>query len=74
MLIGLGYVPDCSLPLIDYANDAPALAAFGRVQNETGRLVETLPPLYEYLAHRYKVELGETSAASKDVALATASA
>jgi flavin-dependent dehydrogenase len=69
MLIGLGYVPDCSLPLIDYVNDAPALAAFDRVQNETDRLVETLPPLYEYLAHRYKVDLGEISSASGDPAL-----
>jgi tryptophan 6-halogenase len=53
MLIGLGYVPECSLPIIDYVRDDVALAAFASLQTEADRLVETLPSLYKFLSNVY---------------------
>ncbi|HLJ89343.1 MAG TPA: tryptophan halogenase family protein [Candidatus Angelobacter sp.] len=54
MLLGLGYYPDTSLPLLGYKDDHRAWAAFDGIQQESLRLVETLPPLHDYLTQRYQ--------------------
>ncbi len=54
MLLGLGHHPETSSPALDYRDDRPALAAFDSIRRETQRLVQELPPLHNYLAHRYK--------------------
>jgi hypothetical protein len=53
MLLGLGFRPQTSLPLLNHLPDAAALAAFDRIQRHTERLTDSLPPLYQYLATKY---------------------
>jgi tryptophan halogenase len=52
MLLGLGHWPAHSLPTLDYAQDAAALAAFQQIRRRTDYLIATLPSQYEYLSLR----------------------
>jgi len=53
MLLGLGHWPAHSLPTLDYAQDAAALAAFQQIRRRTDYLIATLPSQYEYLSLRH---------------------
>jgi tryptophan 6-halogenase len=52
MLLGLGHTPAGSAPGLDYKDERRALAAFESIRRETRRVVQDLPPLLDYLAHR----------------------
>lgn len=62
MLLGLGHSPESSLSTLDYKDERRALAAFDSIRRETRRLVQDLPPLHNYLAHRYQREQNQTLA------------
>ncbi|HVT57484.1 MAG TPA: tryptophan halogenase family protein [Thermoanaerobaculia bacterium] len=49
MLLGLGYQPRTSLPVLDHIDGANALAAFRAIRERSARLTATLPSQYEYL-------------------------
>jgi tryptophan 6-halogenase len=49
MLLGLGCVPETSLPALDYMDDAEAHAAFGHLRERSQMLIATLPSQYDYL-------------------------
>lgn len=54
MLLGLGYLPKRSLPVLDHLNKERALATFARVAQRADHLTATLPSQYEYLTHIMK--------------------
>lgn len=54
MLLGLGYRPERSLPLLDYMDNAEAHAMFESIQHRSKQLVETLPSVREYLAIQHQ--------------------
>jgi flavin-dependent dehydrogenase len=58
MLLGLGYRPESSLPSLNYRNSSRALTAFDAICQESRRLVQSLPPLHNYLVERYQRESG----------------
>jgi tryptophan halogenase len=58
MLLGLGYRPEASLPMLDYRDDRRAIAAFDSIRCSTHELTQTLPPLHQYLAKRYQDDKG----------------
>lgn len=49
MLLGLGQVPEASLPVLDHMHDAAAYAMFDQLRERAHMLVSTLPSQYEYL-------------------------
>jgi hypothetical protein len=51
MLLGLGYEPESSLPVLDFLDDRNALEMFRKIRQRTEHLVKTLPSQYEYLTH-----------------------
>src|SRR5262249_17490446 len=53
MLLGLGYRPEHSLPMLDHMQDVNALATFRAIKDKTERLCNTLPTQYEYLSTMY---------------------
>ena len=53
MLLGLGYRPPKSLPILDYSGDMMALKQFEEIKSRSQWLVSTLPSAYEYLSSRY---------------------
>lgn len=53
MLLGLGHLPQRSLPILDHLKDQNALAAFRRQKQKTDYLCSTLPSQYEYLSTMY---------------------
>jgi len=53
MLLGLGYRPKRSLPLLDYLEDTKASATFESIQKRSEQLVRTLPSMREYLAIKH---------------------
>jgi len=53
MLLGLGFTPPSSLPVLDYMETASAEAAFDSILARSLQLTSTLPSQYEYLASRY---------------------
>ena len=55
MLLGLGYRPERSLPVLNHINDRKALDTFREVKQRADYLCSTLPTQYEYLtAMRHK--------------------
>lgn len=56
ILLGLGHVPESSLPALDYLPDGPALAVFDQIQERTAALVNALPTLSDYLTAKYRME------------------
>lgn len=51
MMLGLNYLPEQNLPVLDYMDDRNALEAFRAVRRKSEQLVATLPSQYEYLSH-----------------------
>lgn len=51
MLLGLGYRPGGSLPVLDHLDDANARKAFAAIREQRERLVASLPSQVEYLTH-----------------------
>ena len=51
MLLGLGYRPGQSLPVLDHIDSTNALKAFGEIRERAEHLAWTLPSQYEYLTH-----------------------
>lgn len=51
MLLGLNYMPECSLPVLDHIEDQNAMAAFSAIKERAHYLNATLPSQYEYLTH-----------------------
>jgi tryptophan 6-halogenase len=51
MLLGLNYLPQGSLPVLDFLDDRNALEMFRKIKQRTEHLVATLPSQYEYLTH-----------------------
>jgi len=54
MLLGLGYRPEQSLPVLNHINDSNALAAFQAIKERTTYLCRTLPSQYDYLTSIYR--------------------
>jgi tryptophan halogenase len=67
MLLGLGYRPQKSLPVLNLMDDNKALAVFQTIKDRTDYLCRTLPTQYEYLTSIYHpqkrrgVALGDTA-------------
>jgi hypothetical protein len=53
MLLGLGYSPDHSLPVLNHISDEKALAAFCAIKERAAYLCKTLPSQYDYLTSIY---------------------
>jgi tryptophan halogenase len=53
MLLGLGYRPQYSLPMLNHMQDRNALAAFLSIKERADELCSTLPTQYEYLSTMY---------------------
>jgi len=51
MLMGVGHLPDSPLPMLDHLDPAEANAMFKSIQQQTARLLQSLPSQYEYLTH-----------------------
>jgi tryptophan 6-halogenase len=56
MLLGLGFRPSHSLPVLDYLDEAAALESFERVRQRAAHLTASLPSQYEYLGQRVHME------------------
>jgi len=54
MLLGLGFRPVGSLPILNYSGATAALKQFEDIRSRAEYLVATLPSNYEYLASRYQ--------------------
>jgi tryptophan 6-halogenase len=54
MLLGLGYRPEYSLPVLSHISDENALAAFRAIKERATHLCETLPSQYDYLSSIYR--------------------
>ncbi|MBH8556043.1 tryptophan 7-halogenase [Nostocaceae cyanobacterium CENA357] len=54
MLLGLNYMPESSLPVLEHIEDQNARAAFMAIQEKANYLSATLPSQYEYLTHVIK--------------------
>jgi tryptophan halogenase len=54
MLLGLGHVPEESLPVLDHICETRALAALEAVRRRSEHLASTLPSAYEYLRHQHQ--------------------
>ena len=53
MLLGLGYRPERSLPVLNHIQDLNALATFHTIKERADNLCSTLPSQYEYLSTMY---------------------
>jgi|SRR5262245_2090592 len=53
MLLGLGYRPKSSLPVLSLMDDGNALAVFRTIEERTAYLCGTLPSQYDYLTSIY---------------------
>jgi len=53
MLLGLGYRPERSLPILNYIDDGNALIVFRTIKERAEYLCKTLPSQYEYLSAMY---------------------
>ncbi len=51
MLLGLNYMPEASLPILDYIDNQNAIATFSAIKKRATYLCATLPSQYEYLTH-----------------------
>jgi tryptophan 6-halogenase len=51
MLLGLNYMPEASLPVLDHLNDWDAIATFNSIKEKADYLNNTLPSQRDYLAH-----------------------
>ncbi len=51
MLLGLKYLPEEHLPVLEFMDDRRALEAFRMMRRKSEHLVATLPTQYEYLSH-----------------------
>lgn len=54
MLLGLNYVPERSLPILDHVYEQNAMAVFNAIKEKAEYLSATLPSQYEYLTHAIK--------------------
>jgi tryptophan 6-halogenase len=54
MLLGLGWIPNGNLAVLDHMEDARASLAFEAIRSRADYLTSTLPSQYEYLASQYK--------------------
>ena len=54
MLLGLGFRPETSLPILDFMDNSGAETAFNELRKRKEHLTCTLPSLYQYLALRYE--------------------
>jgi tryptophan halogenase len=54
MLLGLNYVPEHSLPVLNHIEDHNAIATFRAIKKKTNYLCATLPSQYEYLTQVIK--------------------
>jgi tryptophan halogenase len=63
MLLGLGWRPDSSLPVLDHRDELNALAAFKQLRRRTQHLVASLPSVYQYLTHVRRGDEAEEVAA-----------
>ena len=62
MLLGLGYEPTSSLPMLDHLDIARGEAMFEGVKRRANQLLETLPSQFEYLTRQRGLELPGSSA------------
>jgi len=53
MLLGLGYRPERSLPVLNHIDDKNALSTFQEIKKRATYLSQTLPSQYEYLTSIY---------------------
>jgi tryptophan halogenase len=51
MALGLDYLPDAPLPILDHHDESQARAAFAAIQKRTAALLQSLPTQVEYLTH-----------------------
>ena len=65
MLLGLGHAPASSLPMLDHIDPTEANAMFKSIQQQTARLLQTLPSQYEYLTHMRAALKGEHALANR---------
>lgn len=56
MLLGLNYLPDRSLPVLNHIEDRNAIATFNAIKEKTEYLSATLPSQYEYLTYAIKAQ------------------
>jgi len=54
MLLGLGYRPEHSLPVLNHINDDNALLTFRAIKEKATHLCQTLPSQYDYLSSMYQ--------------------
>lgn len=54
MLLGLNYVPERSLPILDHIQDHNAIVTFSAIKERTDYLSATLPSQYDYLTYVIK--------------------
>ncbi|MEH2140040.1 tryptophan halogenase family protein [Nostoc sp.] len=54
MLLGLNYMPESSLPILEHIKNHNAQAAFLEIKERANYLSSTLPSQYEYLTHVIK--------------------
>lgn len=51
MLLGLGYIPESNLPVLDHVPPQNALREFDALKAKSNQLIKELPSQYEYLSH-----------------------
>ena len=54
MLLGLNYIPESSLPILEHLNDENALSVFNAIKQKAEYLMAKLPSHSEYLTHVIK--------------------
>lgn len=64
MLLGLGYRPEHSLPVLDHLKDQEARATFQAIKEQADQLCSTLPSQHEYLT---AMRLGPSQMVSQDL-------
>jgi len=62
MLLGLGSVPESSLPVLDHIGDGRALEALEAIRKRSEFLASNLPSVYEYLSRQHDVMAATVSA------------
>ena len=51
MLLGLNYIPESSLPVLDHLNESDAIEIFNTIKEKSEHLNNTLPSQNDYLTH-----------------------
>jgi tryptophan halogenase len=69
MLLGLNYMPECSLPVLNHIEAQKAMAAFNAIKERADYLTATLPSQYEYLTHVIKSQERSEYLSENDLAL-----